>query len=251
MALVGHGPGSGLGTGQTLMERGLKGARHAHTRGPQGSWGLCHSHSLTRSHGPVSWVPAIPAPLQRHEVDWGVSPQGGVCVLGCTHTRVCTLSGRRGSLLIPFQRVPPPPPKTSGQKGLPSAGTHSLGSRASNPAPSTPTLAAFGGRWGESPLQSPWPSSSSLFPSRLGGSDALDLAWVSLCWSTDEAHLTSLLLSAAAGRTHGWEQGGIRDRIFSKWGRVPSHPERTSAWLPSLPPSGPTLAFVNKRCGLC
>lgn len=116
------------------MEGELKRARHAHTRGPQGSWGLCHSHSLTRSHGPVSRVPTIPAPLQRHKVDWGVSPQGGVCVLGCTHTRVCTLSGRRGSLLIPFQRVPPPPPRQAGRRACPAQGHTAWGAGLRTPA---------------------------------------------------------------------------------------------------------------------
>lgn len=178
-----------------------------------------------------------------------------MCVCWGAHT--CVISGRWGSLLIPAQRVPPPH-RQAGGGARPGQGSRDRGPC---PAPSTLTLAAFGGRRGGGlPSRAPGLRGPPCFPpgweapceEGRGGGAVTPLAWVSLCWSPGEAHLTSLLLSAAAGRTHGWEQGGTRDRIFSKWGRVPGHPERMSAWPPALPPSfGTALAFVNKWCGLC
>lgn len=170
-----------------------------------------------------------------------------MCVCWGAHT--CVSSGRWGSLLIPAQRVPPH--RQAGGRARPGQGSRDRGPC---PVPSTLTLAAFGGRRGG--VSPPEPLAFEVLPVSLragklrvrkdGGWVAVTpLAWVSLCWSPGEAHLTSLLLSAAAGRTHGWEQGGTRDRIFSKWGRVPGHPERTSAWPPALPPS------FGTRPGLC
>lgn len=177
-----------------------------------------------------------------------------MCVCWGAHT--CVLSGRWGSLLIPAQRVPPP--QTSGRRGPSRAGEPGPGPLPCAQHPYTRCLRGTAG--GGLPSRAPGLRGPPCFPpgweapceEGRGWGAVTPLAWVSLCWSPGEAHLTSLLLSAAAGRTHGWEQGGTRDRIFSKWGRVPGHPERTSAWPPALPPSfGTALAFVNKWCGLC
>lgn len=169
-----------------------------------------------------------------------------MCVLGCTH--VCVkwevgLFADSGSA-----RPPPTDKRAEGPVQGRGAGT---GAPALRPAPlhSLPSGDGEGGL----PSRAPGLRGPPCFPpgweapceEGRGWGAVTPLAWVSLCWSPGEAHLTSLLLSAAAGRTHGWEQGGTRDRIFSKWGRVPGHPERTSAWPPALPPS------FGTRPGLC
>lgn len=162
--------------------------------------------------------------------------------MGCTQTRV-RVKSEAGFFADSGPARPPPAKRAEGP----------VQHRDTQPGPLT--LAAFGGRWGVSSA-SPWPASSP-FPSRPGssvrgrtgrGRPGLGVA--------AGAQRTRLAPRPRTGRTGRWRDpwlgAGRHERQGSLHvgkGPKPSSEDVRGAALP--PPSGPTLAFVNKWCGLC
>lgn len=159
--------------------------------------------------------------------------------MGCTQTRV-RVKSEAGFFADSGPARPPPAKRAEGP----------VQRRDTQPGPLT--LAAFGGRWGVSSA-SPWPASSP-FPSRPGssvrgrtgrGRPGLGVA--------AGAQGTRLAPRPRTGRWRDpWLGAGRHERQGSLHvgkGPKPSSEDVRGAALP--PPSGPTLAFVNKWCGLC